>query len=89
MKVTITNYLTQRLAHLNARSMNRRLELLDKFSSIHLLVIGDLMLDRFIWGEVERSLLRPPFPCSGRVGGRPPWRRGKCHAEYPCVLADG
>jgi D-beta-D-heptose 7-phosphate kinase/D-beta-D-heptose 1-phosphate adenosyltransferase len=42
--------------------MNRRLELLDKFSSVHLLVIGDLMLDRFIWGEVERLSPEAPVP---------------------------
>jgi D-beta-D-heptose 7-phosphate kinase/D-beta-D-heptose 1-phosphate adenosyltransferase len=42
--------------------MNRRLELLDNFSSIHLLVIGDLMLDRFIWGEVERLSPEAPVP---------------------------
>jgi len=42
--------------------MNRRLELLDKFSSLHLLVIGDLMLDRFIWGEVERLSPEAPVP---------------------------
>jgi rfaE bifunctional protein kinase chain/domain len=42
--------------------MNRRLELLDKFSTVHLLVIGDLMLDRFIWGEVERLSPEAPVP---------------------------
>src|SRR5689334_4127115 len=42
--------------------MNRRLELLDKFATVHLLVIGDLMLDRFIWGEVERLSPEAPVP---------------------------
>jgi len=43
-------------------SMDRRLELLDKFSTVHLLVIGDLMLDRFIWGDVERLSPEAPVP---------------------------
>jgi len=42
--------------------MDRRLGLLDKFSNVHLLVIGDLMLDRFIWGEVERLSPEAPVP---------------------------
>jgi D-beta-D-heptose 7-phosphate kinase/D-beta-D-heptose 1-phosphate adenosyltransferase len=42
--------------------MDRRLGLLDKFSDVHLLVIGDLMLDRFIWGEVERLSPEAPVP---------------------------
>ncbi|HEX7232241.1 MAG TPA: D-glycero-beta-D-manno-heptose-7-phosphate kinase [Candidatus Binatia bacterium] len=42
--------------------MDRRLALLDKFATIHLLVIGDLMLDRFIWGEVDRLSPEAPVP---------------------------
>jgi D-beta-D-heptose 7-phosphate kinase/D-beta-D-heptose 1-phosphate adenosyltransferase len=42
--------------------MDRRLGLLDKFLNVHLLVIGDLMLDRFIWGEVERLSPEAPVP---------------------------
>jgi rfaE bifunctional protein kinase chain/domain len=42
--------------------MDRRLELLQKFATVHLLVIGDLMLDRFIWGEVERLSPEAPVP---------------------------
>ena len=34
--------------------MNRLPSILEKFRDVHLLVVGDLMLDRFIWGEVER-----------------------------------
>src|SRR6187200_1038030 len=55
--------------------MDRRLGLLDKFSNVHLLVIGDLMLDRFIWGEVERLSPEAPVPVlrvcseSSRLGG--------------------
>lgn len=42
--------------------MSNLLELLDKFSRLRLLVVGDLMLDRFIWGEVERLSPEAPVP---------------------------
>lgn len=53
----------------------RLAEILDKFGKIHLLVVGDLMLDRFIWGEVERLSPEAPVPVlrvcseSSRLGG--------------------
>ena len=40
----------------------RLLELLNRFRRCHLLVIGDLMLDRSIWGEVERISPEAPVP---------------------------
>ena len=49
--------------------------ILKNFRKIHLLVVGDLMLDRFIWGEVERLSPEAPVPvlrvCSEscRLGG--------------------
>ena len=55
---------------------NERLtEILNEFSNIHLLVVGDLMLDRFIWGDVERLSPEAPVPVlrvcseSSRLGG--------------------
>ncbi|MGE5218540.1 MAG: D-glycero-beta-D-manno-heptose-7-phosphate kinase [Chloroflexota bacterium] len=42
--------------------MNRLSAILDEFAGRHLLVIGDLMLDRFIWGEVERLSPEAPVP---------------------------
>ncbi|MGH7855183.1 MAG: PfkB family carbohydrate kinase, partial [Candidatus Binatia bacterium] len=36
--------------------------ILDKFSDVNLLVVGDLMLDRFIWGDVERLSPEAPVP---------------------------
>lgn len=36
--------------------------MLDKFPDRHLLVVGDLMLDRFIWGDVERLSPEAPVP---------------------------
>jgi rfaE bifunctional protein kinase chain/domain len=40
----------------------RLLALLQKFRQRRLLVIGDLILDRFIWGEVERISPEAPVP---------------------------
>lgn len=42
--------------------MARLSAILEKFSCLRLLVIGDLMLDRFIWGEVERLSPEAPVP---------------------------
>lgn len=54
---------------------NRFLSLLRKFRRVRLLVVGDLMLDRFIWGEVDRISPEAPVPVlrvtseSFRLGG--------------------
>jgi rfaE bifunctional protein kinase chain/domain len=53
----------------------RLTDILNEFSKIHLLVVGDLMLDRFIWGDVERLSPEAPVPVlrvcseSSRLGG--------------------
>jgi rfaE bifunctional protein kinase chain/domain len=53
----------------------RLAEILNTFRKIHLLVVGDLMLDRFVWGEVERLSPEAPVPVlrvcseSSRLGG--------------------
>jgi rfaE bifunctional protein kinase chain/domain len=55
--------------------MQKLLAILEKFSRAHLLVVGDLMLDRFIWGDVERISPEAPVPVlrvtseSFRLGG--------------------
>lgn len=36
--------------------------ILKRFSRVHVLVIGDLMLDRYIWGKVERISPEAPVP---------------------------
>src|ERR1700744_315091 len=36
--------------------------LLDRFSSLKTLVVGDLMLDHFIWGSVSRISPEAPVP---------------------------
>lgn len=53
----------------------RLLTLQNRFRDKHLLVVGDLMLDRFIWGSVERISPEAPVPVlrvdseSFRLGG--------------------
>jgi rfaE bifunctional protein kinase chain/domain len=42
--------------------MNTLLPVVEKFRDAHLLVVGDLILDRFIWGEVERLSPEAPVP---------------------------
>lgn len=56
-------------------AMMRLSTILNRFRRAHLLVVGDLMLDRFIWGEVERISPEAPVPVlrvtseSSRLGG--------------------
>lgn len=40
----------------------RARQIVDRFAGRHLLVIGDLMLDEFIWGEVRRISPEAPVP---------------------------
>ena len=37
-------------------------QIIDRFSKANILVIGDLMLDRFIWGKVNRISPEAPVP---------------------------
>lgn len=56
-------------------NINELSTVLDGFRRTHLLVVGDLMLDRFIWGDVERISPEAPVPVlrviseSSRLGG--------------------
>jgi rfaE bifunctional protein kinase chain/domain len=51
------------------------IQILEQFRKVHLLVVGDLMLDRFIWGDVDRISPEAPVPVlrvaseSSRLGG--------------------
>jgi D-beta-D-heptose 7-phosphate kinase/D-beta-D-heptose 1-phosphate adenosyltransferase len=55
--------------------MTRLVDILRRFQRAHLLVVGDLMLDRFIWGDVDRISPEAPVPVlrvrseSFRLGG--------------------
>ncbi len=55
--------------------MKSLLDLVGNFPKAHLLVVGDLMLDRFVWGDVERISPEAPVPVlrvrseSSRLGG--------------------
>lgn len=44
------------------RAENNFLELIDRFAGRRILVIGDLMLDEFIWGRVSRISPEAPVP---------------------------
>ncbi len=44
------------------KGMNKLLKILPKFKKIRILVIGDLILDEFIWGSVERISPEAPVP---------------------------
>ncbi len=56
-------------------SPERVLELFDRFKKIKVIVIGDVMLDRYIWGSVSRISPEAPVPVvevaseSNRLGG--------------------
>jgi D-beta-D-heptose 7-phosphate kinase/D-beta-D-heptose 1-phosphate adenosyltransferase len=58
-----------------AMARTRLLDLLEKFARTRLLVVGDLMLDCFVWGDVERISPEAPVPVlrvvseSVRLGG--------------------
>jgi rfaE bifunctional protein kinase chain/domain len=62
---------------LHNRSMNNRelSELFDKFNSLTALVIGDVMIDAYYWGKVERISPEAPVPVvqvqqkENRLGG--------------------
>lgn len=45
-----------------ASKVNKLLALMSRFHRSRLLVVGDLMLDRFIWGDVERISPEAPVP---------------------------
>ena len=38
------------------------MEILSRFSSVRVLVIGDIMLDRYWWGNVDRISPEAPVP---------------------------
>lgn len=42
--------------------MNKLLDYINKFSSKHILVIGDIILDKYIWGDVLRISPEAPVP---------------------------
>lgn len=53
--------MVQRLRPCEVLSLNTA-DLIDKFGKIRALVVGDLMLDRFLWGSVSRISPEAPVP---------------------------
>ena len=47
---------------MNGISLKRVKQILSKFKNRRILVIGDLMLDRFVWGKVSRISPEAPIP---------------------------
>lgn len=43
-------------------SVQRAEELISKFSNIKIAVVGDVILDKYLWGEVERISPEAPVP---------------------------
>jgi rfaE bifunctional protein kinase chain/domain len=54
--------------------MSKLLEILARFQNAHILVVGDLMLDRFVMGDVERLSPEAPVPVLRVVSEE--WRLG-------------
>jgi hypothetical protein len=53
-------------------------EILENFQSKRILVIGDLMLDEFVWGRVSRISPEAPVPVVDVIREvLLPWRRGQ------------
>jgi len=55
-------------------------EIFSKFKDINVLIIGDVMVDAYIWGAVERISPEAPVPVISvkkrdfRLGGQLTWR---------------
>src|SRR6201993_396792 len=49
-------------------NLSRLDEILDQFPSKRVLVVGDLMLDEFIWGKVSRISPEAPVPVVNVIG---------------------
>jgi len=47
---------------LTATEKKRFLEIVDRFKAAHVLVIGDFILDQFVWGSVSRISPEAPVP---------------------------
>ncbi len=55
--------------------LSRLIETMDRFPSVRIMVVGDVMLDHYIWGKVDRVSPEAPVPVVGvtedsyRLGG--------------------
>ncbi|MBI4395259.1 MAG: D-glycero-beta-D-manno-heptose-7-phosphate kinase [Candidatus Omnitrophica bacterium] len=52
----------KKITDLNGKYIQRFLRLVERFSETKILVIGDWMLDEFVWGTVERISPEAPVP---------------------------
>ena len=51
-----------RLKALGSREIEKLKTIIPKFSKVKILVIGDLILDEFVWGDVSRISPEAPVP---------------------------
>ena len=51
---------------------------IEKLGSPRVVVVGDLILDRYIWGYAERISQEAPVPLLRRSPRASAWRGGKC-----------
>src|SRR3989344_4791617 len=49
-------------SHMATINTKRLLHYIEKFASARVMVIGDLMLDKFVWGDVTRISPEAPVP---------------------------
>lgn len=42
--------------------MDKLIEILTKIDNVKVAVVGDLMLDKYVWGDVKRISQEPPVP---------------------------
>ena len=54
--------MSERLVSLNGKTPKNLSSLIDQFSNVKILVIGDWILDEFVWGTVERISPEAPVP---------------------------
>jgi len=67
--------------------------MIHNFSSLRLLVVGDIMLDRYVWGDVERISPEAPVPVlqvkreDQRLGGAANVARNLCDLGVNVIIA--
>jgi len=79
-------------------SREQLLEIVDQFDRLNIIVIGDIMLDKYIWGKVNRISPEAPVPVVNiekteyRVGGAGNVASNlselKCHASILTITGD-
>ena len=48
-------------------------DIVQRMGRVRALVVGDVMLDRYVWGDAERISQERRSSCSARIGARSGW----------------